>query len=271
MGLLALLLSVSLGATSAAPLPVPSSAAGLPALSSTLPPSPVVVRAAATSNVSGEYFGARYYGSRIGRFTTVDPKVNLKASTPNPQRWNRYSYGLNNPLRFTDPDGREVPVVVDGKMYNMGLEGGPALTQQQATVAAAVYGSGFVGGLALAFLAPQTIASVTTGSVVLGETMPRVEPVAEQLGAKTFQAPWTSFADVLAKNAAWLKEQMASGNRIYDIGLDAARATRSDFYAAETKALQAAGYARQYVRDVKVGEVVQKVYEWVRPASEAAK
>ena len=77
-----------------------------------------------------DYFGARYYGSKIGRFTTTDPKVNLKASILNPQRWNRYAYGLNNPLRFNDPDGREVPVVVDGRMYNMGLEGGPAMSRQ---------------------------------------------------------------------------------------------------------------------------------------------
>ncbi len=54
-----------------------------------------------------DYFGARYYGSKIGRFTTPDPKVNLKASILNPQRWNRYAYGLNNPLRFNEPDGRE--------------------------------------------------------------------------------------------------------------------------------------------------------------------
>ena len=70
-----------------------------------------------------DYFGARYYGSKIGRFTTVDPVVNIKASLLNPQRWNRYSYSLNSPIRFNDPDGREVPVVIDNKLYNMGLEG----------------------------------------------------------------------------------------------------------------------------------------------------
>ena len=70
-----------------------------------------------------DYFGARYYGSKMGRFTTVDPVVNIKASLLNPQRWNRYSYSLNSPIRFNDPDGREVPVVIDNKLYNMGLEG----------------------------------------------------------------------------------------------------------------------------------------------------
>lgn len=54
------------------------------------------------------YFGARYYGSRIGRFTTVDPVYNWSANLVDPQRWNRYAYGRNNPLKYVDPDGREV-------------------------------------------------------------------------------------------------------------------------------------------------------------------
>ena len=54
-----------------------------------------------------DYFGARYYGSKIGRFTTVDPTMNIKANLFEPQRWNRYAYVTNNPLRFTDPDGRD--------------------------------------------------------------------------------------------------------------------------------------------------------------------
>ena len=61
-----------------------------------------------------DYFGARYYGSRIGRFTTVDPYLDTSAALLNPQRWNRYSYGLNNPLRNVDPDGRDAWDIVTG-------------------------------------------------------------------------------------------------------------------------------------------------------------
>ena len=53
-----------------------------------------------------DYFGARYYGSKTGRFTTVDPVVPLDAALRDPQLWNRYGYVRNNPLRYTDPDGR---------------------------------------------------------------------------------------------------------------------------------------------------------------------
>lgn len=51
-----------------------------------------------------DYFGARYYSLSLGRFTSTDPLM-VSAKQKNPQTWNRYTYGLNNPLRFIDPDG----------------------------------------------------------------------------------------------------------------------------------------------------------------------
>jgi RHS repeat-associated protein len=55
-----------------------------------------------------DYFGARYYGSKIGRFTTVDPVYTWNDNLLDPQRWNRYAYGRNNPLRYVDPDGKVI-------------------------------------------------------------------------------------------------------------------------------------------------------------------
>jgi RHS repeat-associated protein len=54
-----------------------------------------------------DYLGARYYASRTGRFTTVDPVMNIEPALVDPQRWNRYAYARNNPLVFIDPDGRD--------------------------------------------------------------------------------------------------------------------------------------------------------------------
>jgi RHS repeat-associated protein len=53
-----------------------------------------------------DYFGARYYASVQGRFTSVDPE-NFQAiqNRSKPQSWNGYSYVNNNPLRSTDPTG----------------------------------------------------------------------------------------------------------------------------------------------------------------------
>jgi RHS repeat-associated protein len=58
------------------------------------------------------YFGARYLKAEDGRFTSFDPvglvdtngKVNPDILS-DPQRLNRYAYGLNNPYRYVDPDG----------------------------------------------------------------------------------------------------------------------------------------------------------------------
>jgi RHS repeat-associated protein len=55
-----------------------------------------------------DYVGARYYRAVSGRFTTVDPVLNVEAALADPQRWNRYSYARSNPLVFGDPDGRDV-------------------------------------------------------------------------------------------------------------------------------------------------------------------
>jgi len=49
-------------------------------------------------------FDARYLGSSMGRFMSADP-ANAGASVNNPQSWNGYSYGLNNPLKYVDPNG----------------------------------------------------------------------------------------------------------------------------------------------------------------------
>ena len=49
-------------------------------------------------------FGARYFGSSLGRFMRPDPQ-NAGASPEEPQSWNAYAYAGNNPLNNTDPDG----------------------------------------------------------------------------------------------------------------------------------------------------------------------
>ncbi len=53
-----------------------------------------------------DYFGARYYGSTMGRFTSPDPKMLSSQRLYDPQQWNMYQYGRNNPIII--PDGREV-------------------------------------------------------------------------------------------------------------------------------------------------------------------
>ncbi len=54
-------------------------------------------------NESGnDYFGARYFGSTMGRFLSPDP---TGGHTEDPQTLNKYMYVRNNPLTLTDPTG----------------------------------------------------------------------------------------------------------------------------------------------------------------------
>ena len=52
-----------------------------------------------------DYFNARMMMPRAGRFTAVDA---VFLGPTHPQDWNRYTYGRNNPLLFTDPSGNTV-------------------------------------------------------------------------------------------------------------------------------------------------------------------
>ena len=48
------------------------------------------------------HYGARFYSPKLGRFLSADTIV---PGAANPQAYNRYSYVLGNPLKYTDPSG----------------------------------------------------------------------------------------------------------------------------------------------------------------------
>ena len=53
------------------------------------------------------YYSARYYDPQIGRFISADTIIPDPA---NPQSLDRYSYVLNNPLKYVDPSGHRVDI-----------------------------------------------------------------------------------------------------------------------------------------------------------------
>jgi RHS repeat-associated protein len=88
-----------------------------------------------------DYFGARYFSGAQGRFTSPDPLM-ASARASNPQTWNRYTYALNSPLRYVDPDGLDVPascaedkrcqiVVKVNVIYDNTVNNGKGFTDQQ--------------------------------------------------------------------------------------------------------------------------------------------
>lgn len=84
------------------------------------------------------YMQQRYYDQSIGRFLSVDPVTAYEKPSTN---FNRYVYALNNPYRFTDPDGRDAASIGWG-MVRIGL-----ITTQ---VDSPVPGPGDVIGLTIA-------------------------------------------------------------------------------------------------------------------------
>ena len=63
-----------------------------------------------------DYFEARYMSSSTGRFMSPDPIIMNTLRLINPQRWNKYSYVINNPLILTDPSGKDAIYVDFNKM-----------------------------------------------------------------------------------------------------------------------------------------------------------
>ena len=55
-----------------------------------------------------DYFGARYYESTQGRFTSVDPINLTKERLVDPQQINLYQYTRNAPLNLLDPTGETI-------------------------------------------------------------------------------------------------------------------------------------------------------------------
>ena len=217
-----------------------------------------------------DYFGARYYRAEIGRFTTVDPELNIKGALVDPQRWNRYAYARNNPLRYTDPDGRGI-VCVSAACQDYARRMAELKKEYESA-------SGFAKGWAFvkyAFVAGEILsigtmaltvprAGVEGVSVVLGEGMSRVEAVAKELGAGIFEGGTGAHVPLDARNLAWLQAQIDKGATIYDIGLDAARVGgRSPFYSAEVALLKQSGYVWKFVKFAMANGEVYEVGQWV--------
>jgi RHS repeat-associated protein len=94
-----------------------------------------------------DYFGARYYASQAGRFSTVDPAMEIGRNLLDPQNWNRYTYGLDNPLKFTDKDGRSATLV--GGLVGGAIGGAIAMVQGRAwrEIGAAAAGGAVSGAM----------------------------------------------------------------------------------------------------------------------------
>ena len=61
------------------------------------------------------YYGARYYNPEIRRFVQPDPIIQ---DVYDPQALNRYSYTLNNPVKYIDPSGHMALIFIPDNPIN---------------------------------------------------------------------------------------------------------------------------------------------------------
>ena len=105
-----------------------------------------------------DMFGARYYGSSLGRFMTPDwadkPTDVPYADFGDPQSLNLYGYVRNNPLSHADADGHCCDDEIDfgvgvlrgiASSVSFGYFGAPKSTDSAASIAGELTGTGIVG------------------------------------------------------------------------------------------------------------------------------
>ncbi len=96
-----------------------------------------------------DYFGARYYGSSIGRFMSPDDDSGEHADQP--QSWNLYSYVQNNPITNTDPDGHDCVVQsrIDDTHESISVSSGNCAGKGTGSGQSATYVPGTVTGISV--------------------------------------------------------------------------------------------------------------------------
>jgi len=89
-------------------------------------------------------FGARYFGSNMGRFMSPDPINLTEERLLNPSNTlNKYAYGANNPLKYVDDDGKDITIFYERPSLSSFSAGHILMTaENQQTGAAAVMSFG---------------------------------------------------------------------------------------------------------------------------------
>jgi RHS repeat-associated protein len=117
-------------------------------------------------NVGLVNMNGRVYSPALGRFLSADPNVQFVGD---PQSYNRYTYALNNPLRYTDPTGYFINSTFD-TFVNLAFTIGAIVCEACApgfAIAAAIYNaaSQLNSGVAIEKVALSTFVTISTEAV----------------------------------------------------------------------------------------------------------
>jgi len=114
------------------------------------------------------HMNGRIYDPQLGRFLQADPFVQSPGDL---QSWNRYSYGFNNPLYYTDPSGYiswgEVIKIAVVSVFAYAT-GGWAGGMYAAGNTAAAYGVAVAGGATIGAMQTGTLRGAAAGALSSG-------------------------------------------------------------------------------------------------------
>lgn len=204
---------------------------------------------------------ARLYDPVIGRFFSPDPFVQAPSFT---QAFNRYSYCMNNPVMYSDPDGEWLHIVIGaviGGVSNLignwsNCDGfwqyaaafGAGAASGAVSVALPGWGSligGSITGATNSVIA-QTGNNFTSTGAFNWSRMSRVSMVQKQLKNETIDNVWPKDLDAYISkrariinpdamdfNAQWIEYIKEQNAYIYDIGTPNGSPVSSPYYNME--------------------------------------
>jgi RHS repeat-associated protein len=163
------------------------------------------------------YYRARYYAHYLNRWLSPDTIVPDQA---NPQSLNRYSYGLNNPVRYTDPTGHYVCDEDTGDCSTRRWHRFGASATLTAGQLRAIYGIRLTADKAQVWSATD---------------IQNISDAVQQIAASMDFATWSNGKPTVAKVAGLFQKAMGSVrlNRSSDTGANGAYAYTDPAYAGQ--------------------------------------
>jgi RHS repeat-associated protein len=211
-----------------------------------------------------DYAHARYYGVAIGRFLSIDPVLDESNAIAAPQTWNRYTYVANNPIRFNDPDGKELKEFLDAELWKDAGKGmlADAVKFGKDVVHAEEVRRAFMGfdkappgekalSIAIGVIAAADVAAnlitpekaalqkgaTKAGAIVLGHFDDALPQAAKKLGAEFLSIPNWSWG----RNRGWLRDAVAQGKEVL-LHTDPRKVRPGSVYFKELQWLVKRGY-----------------------------
>lgn len=169
-------------------------------------------------------FISRYFSGPQGRFTGADDPL-MDQDPSNPQSWNLYLYGRNNPLRYSDPTGRKCVQTSNGPADDgtgggcdaAGVDSNGTITPQQITVGV---GRDEANLIMLSLIGERLSSPHQIGTVVSGGIIGAVD--AWSLG-NVARSGWSLLKLTLRRPMTWVEmnsllRRAATTKGFYDLG-----------------------------------------------------